>query len=117
MEAFRAIPPWGKQMPSLDTQQPATRLSHGYDESTDMLDQKALENAANFRGGVLKTTSWDGDMQTPLSWACCQGHDFEMTPHAVLKGGHWCLECIGPPWNYQAFSEENRFAGQVLKTD
>ena len=117
MEAFQAIPPWGEQMPSLDPQQPGTRLSHGYDESTDMLDQQALENAATFRGGVLKTASWDGDMQTPLSWACCQGHNFEMTPHAVLKGGHWCLDCIGPPWNYQAFVEENRFAAQVLKTD
>lgn len=117
MEALRAIPPWGELMPSLDTQQPATRLSHGYDESTDMLDQQALENAANFRGGVLKTASWDGDLQTRLSWACCQGHDFEMTPHAVLKGGHWCLDCIGPPWNYQAFAEENSFAAQVLKTD
>jgi hypothetical protein len=37
-----------------------------------------------------------------------------MTPHAVLKGGHWCLECISPPWNYKEIATKNSFAAQVL---
>jgi len=114
LEAFQAIPGWGDRMPSLDQQQPAMRLTHGYDEDKETLDLEDLQTAAGFRGGVLKSDSWGGDVHTPLAWTCCQEHTFEMTPHAVLKGGHWCVDCIGPPWNYQALVEDNPFAAQVL---
>ena len=90
MEALQAIPAWVEQMPSLDRQLPATRLDHGYDESRENLEHGDLLKVAAFRGGVLQADSWDGDMHAPLAWTCCQGHAFEMTPHAVLKGGHWC---------------------------
>ena len=49
-----------------------------------------------------------------LEWSCCQGHSFEMTPHAVLRGGHWCLECIAPASNYVEVAAKNSFAAQVL---
>jgi hypothetical protein len=102
-------------MPSLDHDQPFRRLEHGYKEPGDKLQLEDLQQAAGFRGGELLAESWDGDMHAGLEWRCCQRHDFKMSPHAVLKGGHWCLDCIAPPWNYQVLSEKNPFAAQVLK--
>ena len=76
-----------------------------------------LQKAAAFRGGQLMTADWDGDLHKALKWECCQGHAFTMTAHAVLKGGHWCMDCIAPPWDYQVQIEKNPFAAQVLKTN
>lgn len=113
-EAFQAIPGWEEPVLLPDRQRPANRLDHGYDESRENLEHGDLLKAAAFRGGLCQTDSWDGDMHAPLAWTCCQGHAFEMTPHAVLKGGHWCIDCIGPPWDYRALIETNPFAAQVL---
>ena len=134
LDAYRQIPGWDVEMPSLDHDTPYTRLDHGYEETrldltrVDLtLEDLTLEDhtkedhtmedlhqAAVFRGGQLKTPGWDGNMHLPVKWRCCQGHTFSMTPHAVLKGGHWCLECISPPWNYKVLTEKNPFAAQVL---
>jgi nucleoside-diphosphate-sugar epimerase len=116
LEAYRAIPGWGVEMPSLDREQPYRRLDHGYDESKEHPTLGDLRKAAAFRGGALKSGEWDGTMGLKLEWSCCMGHTFELTPHAVLKGGHWCLECISPPWNYGEIAKKNRFAAQVLGT-
>ncbi len=116
MEAFGNIPAWDQQMPSLDHDLEYTRLNHGYDESKEELKLKDLQQAAEFRGGVLLSKEWSGDMHLTLSWKCCQKHAFTMTPHAVLKGGHWCQECISPPWDYNTLAAKNPFAGQVLKS-
>ncbi|MDF1576347.1 MAG: NAD-dependent epimerase/dehydratase family protein [Bacteroidales bacterium] len=113
-EAFRKIPGWDKEMPSLDHRQSYIRLDHGYDERKEELDTGDLHQAALYRGGRLSTDSWNGDLHTSLPWECCRGHAFKMTPHAVLKGGHWCLECISPPWNYQDMAGNNLFTTQVL---
>jgi len=118
-DAYKAIPDWDKQSlssdPSLDHFQPHTRLDHGYDESKKELELMDLLQAAVFRGGSLVSVEWDGHMHASLAWKCCQGHVFEMTPHAVLKGGHWCMECISPPWDYDVLLDKNSFAAQVLK--
>jgi len=119
MEAYRSISDWDQvepsQDPSLDHQREYTRLEHGYDESKAKLEMKDLQQAADFRGGELVTKEWNGNMHLKLSWKCCQKHSFTMTPHAVLKGGHWCLECISPPWDYSVIAQKNPFASQVLK--
>jgi len=114
MEAYRSIPGWDESIPSLDHSQPHTRLDHGYDESKKELELTDLLQAAVFRGGSLVSVDWDGHMHASLVWKCCQGHVFEMTPHAVLKGGHWCTKCISPPWDYRLLLDQNRFAAQVL---
>lgn len=114
MDAHAAIPGWDEQMPSLDHNQAHIRLEHGYDESKVELELKDLQRAALFRGGSLLSEKWDGNKHTLLSWKCCQHHSFEMSPHAVLKGGHWCITCISPPWNYRALVDKNIFATQVL---
>ncbi len=119
MEVYRAITDWDQvtpsQDPSLDHHKEYIRLDHGYDESKAELDQKDLQQAASFRGGELVSEEWNGNMHQELSWLCCQNHNFEMTPHAVLKGGHWCLECISPPWDFESFPDKNLFGVQVLK--
>jgi nucleoside-diphosphate-sugar epimerase len=139
-ETWEAIPDWKEEMPSLDHGQPHVRLDHGYDESKAQLEWEDLQQAAAFRGGILLGDEadsneagssegsgtgagpgtaagkggWDGDMYRMLHWECAQGHRFDMSPHAVLKGGHWCTECISEPWDYGAFAGTNRFAAQVL---
>jgi hypothetical protein len=114
LEAFRKISGWDADMPSLDHAQPAIRLDHGYDESKEKLELQDLQQVALFRGGALVSGEWTGNMNQPLSWICCQDHPFQMSPHAVLKGGHWCLECISPPWNHHLVAAKNPFAKQVL---
>ena len=119
MEAYRSIPDWDPIRPSngplLDHNLAYTRLDHGYDEAKTELDRDDLRAAARFRGGQLDSEVWDGHMHAALHWRCCRGHRFTMTPHAVLKGGHWCLECIAPPWDYSLIAEKNLFAAQILK--
>ncbi len=114
MEAYQEIPGWDGPMPSFDHSQKHTRLDHGYDEAKEELTLEVLQQAAEFRGGSLVSNKWDGTMHLQLSWLCCQKHSFKMTPHAILKGGHWCVECISPPWNYSVLAQRNPFAEQVL---
>ncbi len=117
-EAYRNIPDWHIDMPDLDHHQEYKRLDHGYDETKSNVELEDLKQAARFRGGVLRKgeeeTGWEGDMHEKVKWRCCQGHEFEMTPHAILKGGHWCLECISEPWDRKPLAEGNAFARQVL---
>jgi nucleoside-diphosphate-sugar epimerase len=117
-EAFQSIPGWDQQKPSmdpsLDHNMAYTRLDHGYDESKVEIQLRDLHQAASFRGGSLVSEKWDGNLQVTIPWKCCQGHVFKMTPHAVLKGGHWCMECISPPWDYSMMALKNSFAAQVL---
>ncbi len=113
-EQYRAIPAWDKDMPSLDPNLPYRRLDHGYDESKEKLALQDLQQAAAFRGGVLLDAAWEGDMNMKVSWGCCLGHTFEMSPHAVLKGGHWCPGCLAPPWKTAEIAKKNKFVGQLF---
>ncbi|MGW8315014.1 MAG: NAD-dependent epimerase/dehydratase family protein [Bacteroidales bacterium] len=113
-EVWKNIPGWDTVLPDLDHTQPFRRLSHGFDESKPVPGMEDLRQAADFRGGELESPEWSGDMDQPLSWRCCQQHQFTLTPRSVLLGGHWCMECLGPPWDYHPISEKNQFAGQML---
>jgi len=115
--AWKGIPDWDQPLPSIDLEQPYQRLDHGYDESKARLDSGDLREAAGFRGGSLLSKSWHGDLDQHLQWTCCLGHTFGMTPRSMLMGGHWCRECIDPPWEYESFAEKNRYSAQVLKPE
>jgi nucleoside-diphosphate-sugar epimerase len=114
VEAFRNIPGWDEDMPCTDHNLEYVRLDHGYDESAERLEREDLERAAAFRGGKLVSPEWDGDMYTPLTWSCYLGNTFTMTPYAVLKGGHWCPECVHATGRYAEIARKNPFAAQVL---
>ena len=118
MEHYRKIPDtWEKteiRIPSKEI----TYLDHGYDEKKPFteLTVEDLQKAAEFRGGKLisKTVK---DMYTPVKWQCAFGHEFEMTPNLVLRGGHWCPDCEPMPWNYDAIAKVNPFFAQVWYAD
>ena len=54
-----------------------------------------------------------GDLFTPLRGRCAFGHEFPATGNLVLKGGHWCPQCMAPPWNYAEQARLNPFFAQV----
>lgn len=93
-----------------------TLLDHGYDETkpTSELDIEDMKKAAQFRGGeCLSDNMVKGDLFTPLKWYCAHGHEFEMTPNLVLKGGHWCPKELPWPWDYDKEARVNPFFAQV----
>lgn len=92
-----------------------TYLDHGYDESKpfDKLTIADMQAAAKFRGGECLSKKLGKDMYTPIKWKCACGHEFEMSPNLVLKGGHWCPECLPMPWKYDAIAKVNPFFAQV----
>lgn len=93
-----------------------TYIDHGYDENkpTSELDIEDMKNAAKFRGGECVSESMTkGNLFIPLKWKCSFGHEFEMTPNLVLKGGHWCPECLPWPWRYDEIAKSNPFFAQV----
>lgn len=103
---FEVVIPDKKQMNYLD---------HGYDEnkSLEALTLKDLKAAAKFRGGDCLEKEYNGDPYTPIKWKCADGHEFEMSVNLVLKGGHWCPECLPMPWNYDKEAKKNPFFAQV----
>lgn len=115
-EAWAAIPDWK----DIDLSDPvgadqAVHVDHGYDESKRLEDLtlEELRKAAEFRGGKLLSTSYDGDPAKPLAWECHKGHKFTASVKLVLEGGHWCPDCLPPAWDYDDLSEHSRFFAQV----
>ncbi|TFF97710.1 MAG: NAD(P)-dependent oxidoreductase [Promethearchaeota archaeon] len=113
-KTFESIPDWGEKMPKFSDQEPEWyQLDHGYDEFKEQLELEDLKNAAKFRGGECLITKWDGNMYAKIKWRCAFGHKFELKPYTVLKAGHWCPECLPPPWNYDEQAKKNPFFAQV----
>lgn len=114
-DAASSIGNWESQDLSEPSKTPVF-LDHGYDETKpeSELDLTDMRGAAEFRGGkCLSESMTRGDLDTPLSWECCEGHRFEMRPRTVLKGGHWCPKCLPAPWRYDREAKKNRFLAQV----
>ncbi len=111
-EEYDAIGDWDDaDMPNLRPEW--KRLDHGYDESKEALAIPDFQGAADFRGGVLLSREWNGDMYSKLKWRCAFNHEFEGSPHLVLRTGHWCPECVAPPWNDDEVAKKNPFFAQV----
>ncbi len=113
--AYDAIPGWDAPLPVMEpgTGPVTRRLSHGYDETKPRLDLADLKGAAEFRGGRVLSDSWSGDPFQTLNWECAFGHRFALKPNTVLKAGHWCPDCEGPPWRYHEIAARNPFFAQV----
>ncbi len=114
---YEAIPPWGVSMPRFDPEPEAGGLDHGYDESRSQLGLSDLQGAACFRGGACLSTEWQGDLHSVLNWRCAAGHEFSLRPYTVLKAGHWCPQCVPPPWDFDAEARRNPFFAQVWYTN
>lgn len=116
LEKYRSIPDWDKwNFPEPPGREQAVHIEHGYDESKPLseLTVNDLQKAAEFRGGKLISTSYDGDPSKKLTWQCHDGHTFEASPKLILEGGHWCPECLPPEWNYNEQAAHNPFLAQV----
>ncbi len=112
-EKFETIPEWDIDMPEMNHDANWIRLNHGYDETKVRLELTDLRAAAKFRGGECLSTQWDGDMYSTLKWKCAFDHEFDTKPYTILKAGHWCPECLAPPWNYDEIAKKNPFFAQV----
>lgn len=114
-DAIKEIPDWE----GMDLSRPSERpeqLNHGYDESKpeEELGIEDMRQAAAYRGGKCLSAEMEpGDLDTPLEWECSYGHRFRATPRIVLKGGHWCPQCMPAPWKYDDEAKRNPFMAQV----
>lgn len=85
---------------SFDRSRPSSepiRLDHGYDESkpAGQWNLADMQGAARFRGGeCLSQEMAPGAIYEQLEWRCACGNEFRLTPNSVLRGGHWCPECL-----------------------
>ena len=120
---WKKIPSW-KDYKLEELSKTPVILDHGYDESkpTSELDIEDVRKAAQFRGGELLSQSMvKGDMYTPLEFKCQFGHKFTMTPNTMLKGGHWCPDCLPKydekenQWHFEEIAKGNPFFAQVYK--
>lgn len=95
----------------------STHLDHGYDESKTPLTIEDLHAAAAFRGGGLLSGSWDGDFYSRREWRCAGGHTFSAHPYTVIMAGHWCPDCLQPPWNFDHQARVNPYFAQAWYAD
>ena len=110
---WEAIPGWDRYALQQPIRTPL-RLDHGYDETKPraQLGIADMRQAAQFRGGDCESTEIGG-FQEQLQWRCAFGHVFEASPMLVLRGGHWCPDCMAPPWRDGEIAERNPFFAQV----
>lgn len=115
-EERAAIPGWKDFDLSRPSDSPRI-LSHGYDESKadSELSLQDCRDAACFRGGrCLSDSMVPGNLSAPLEWECAFGHHFHASPALILKGGHWCPECMPAPWRYKEEAKVNPFMAQIV---
>ncbi len=114
-EKYKSIGSWKDFEVVIPDKNEMSYLDHGYDETKDFhsLKIKDMKKAAEFRGGRCISKKLGADMYTPIKWECAFGHQFEMSPNLVLKGGHWCPECMPIPWQYDKIAKVNPFFAQV----
>ena len=96
------------------------KLDHGYDEGKKWqeLDLADMKEAAIFRGGRCLAKGMEkGNLKSKLKWKCASGHEFKATPYLILKAGHWCPECLKPPWNFDEQAKQNPFFAQLWHID
>ena len=116
LENWKNIPDWKHADLSAPAgMDQAVHIDHGYDESKPLsaLTLEELQKAAEFRGGKLISTSYDGDPEKQLEWECHKGHRFMASPKLILLGGHWCPECLPPAWDYDDLAAHSPFFAQI----
>jgi hypothetical protein len=62
-----------------------------------------MQQLAKSRGGQCLSKEYT-DLKTKMKWKCAFGHEWEATPKLPLTG-HWCPQCVPPPWNWDAIAK------------
>lgn len=117
-EEREKIPSWAEFDLSRPSDKPVL-LDHGYDETKpdEKLDINDCRSAAEFRGGkCISNDMTTGDLDHKLEWECAFGHKFQASPRLILKGGHWCPDCLPAPWRYKEEAKKNAFLAQLVKS-
>ena len=144
---YDKIPDWSRfRLPPLWDMEMKLDHGYDENKSLEELTFGELDQAAIFRGGRLVSAIGEepgpeisavraesdslgknnpenpmdsaiSDPDKPLEWVCGEGHRFRMTPRTVLKGGHWCPECLmameGNPEVLGRLVKKNRFLRQI----
>lgn len=113
-DEWKKIGTWDTFVPP-EFSKESTYYDHGYDESKDLskITVKELQDAAKFRGGKLLSTKYSGDPYEALRWQGTMGYEFDASPFAVLKAGHWCPHEVRNPWEYDKIAEHSQFLAQL----
>lgn len=95
-EAWENIPGWDTYKVEEDDKQRQIRD----DPTLKSYSLKDMQELAKSRGGQCMSTEYK-DIKSKLKWKCAFGHEWEATPKLHLVG-HWCPECLPPPWDWDA---------------
>ena len=98
-EAWENIPGWDQYTVERDERD----LRVEVDPLTKEYTLADMQELAKSRGGQCLSTDYV-DIKSKLKWKCALGHEWEATPRLHLAG-HWCQECLPPPWNWDAIAK------------
>ncbi len=114
-EDWARIPDWDRF--ELQTPSPIpSKLDHGYNTCKAAAEWTLadLRQAAEFRGGRCRIDH-QVEPYEMAQWTCALGHDFDMSPNLMLRGGHWCPTCMLDPGSYDAVAKSSPFFAQVWR--
>lgn len=117
-EEYRKICGWD-ELEQWHADSHARSLDHGYDESRRLEDLAIgeIRSAAAFRGGECLGDSYSGDPDEKMEWRCSEGHRFKLTVRSVLRGGHWCPDCLvrisEDPYELKRLGERSKYLHQI----
>lgn len=69
-----------------------------------------MKEFAESRGGKCLSTTLH-DLNIKLRWKCGLGHEFEASP-TLVKTGHWCPQCVPPPWRWDDIAKSDPLFAQ-----
>lgn len=98
-EAWGNIPGWDDYVVEDESKELETKE----DAQTKEYTLEDMQKLAKARGGQCLSTEYV-DIKSKLKWKCGFGHEFEAIPRPLLAG-HWCPECMPPPWNWDAIAK------------
>lgn len=116
LEDWENIPGWDF-FKSLKPSKKIIPLEYGFDlnKKDEEISADDLKGCAEKRGGKCLSLNkfHKGAIHIPLEWECGFGHKFTSTPNTILRGGHWCEECLKKR-NKSEEAKKNKFLAQIL---